>query len=325
MGKRRLKRRAPPKRRKAGKPRGRKSVKPRAPRKPRAPSPKPSRKPQAPGPKPPPSLRVLRALRKRAPTVGALAKRLRVHRSTIYRWLAEGLPRKARKRKKVVKKKIERVRRVSAAEKKKSEEELATFRRLMKLAGEAGVMPVVRSGDRTRSGRRTQGHQWTRSIKRELSPEVILEMLAFLRSIEARYPLWQIAAVTSQFAVMPSADFGGKHGKPDYKTVVLQLKHKKAGDFAVERVEPSREGSRAEVLEDFKSRMETILERKVVRVFVHGVTVFNYLRRTKKEEGEWATRERQKRHFVYKKRIRLQARGRRKKGTRWPTKKRKKR
>jgi len=284
-----------------------------------------SGKPRAPSPRPS-SLRDLRALVRQAETVTLLARRLRVHRSTIYRWLSEGLPKKVKPRKRAAKKKIERVKRRTAAERKKSREERAVFAELMKLAGEAGIMPKIRSGDRTRSGRRTQGHQWTRAFHRELSPEILEQILAWVKTIPGGYPLWQISAVTSQFALTSQTEFGGKHRKPDYKTIIVQLRHLRAGDFAVERVEPSNEGTRAEVLQDFKERMTRILASEALRVFIHGVTVFNYLRRTKREEREWATRERTKRFVLFERR---KARGfvprRKRRRTVWIRRKKKRR
>lgn len=172
------------------------------------------------------------------------------------------------------------------------------FLHLMKLAGEVGKLPVVRPGRGVRSGRRTEGVYWTRAFLRSLTVEAVGAIAAWIRSHAGNYPYWQAAVVTSQYALSSSADFdvGPKITPYNYKTVFVQLEDKNWGNFAVERIEPSAETtSPGSCARNITERLMAKIESADVQVFVHGVTLFAYRRRSEAEERRWATDERRKR------------------------------
>jgi hypothetical protein len=177
--------------------------------------------------------------------------------------------------------------------------EIHTLLELLKLAGEKDKLPVVRPGEGERSGRKIEGVYWTRAIMQRLTPSVIREIGKWVRSLRGRYPYWQAVVVTSQFAMLPTTEFrdaGPKKTTTDYPTVFVQLKHGRWGDFAADRPEPSAEArSQGGAAKDIQERLTARLESGLVQVFVHGVTVFAYRRRTKKEQSAWATEQRQER------------------------------
>jgi hypothetical protein len=188
--------------------------------------------------------------------------------------------------------------------------ELGTLNELIKASGEVGVLPTVRTHDKPRSGPRTEGHQWTRRFSRMLSDEVLEKMAGWVRSLRGKRPLWQIVVTTSQLALAPTVDFGvpARRGAPRYKTVQVQLpgpggrgKHPRSGDFAAEHQQPtaahpSREGAVGEMVSD----MQRLLLEAMLKVFVHGVTVYNYRRRTERERRAFESAERRKREKRWK-------------------------
>lgn len=181
----------------------------------------------------------------------------------------------------------------------KALDEIHTLLELLKLAGEKKKLPVIKPGEGTRSGRLTDGVYWTRAIMKRLSPLVIREIAQWVRSLPGKYPYWQVVTMTSQFALLPTTEFrdaGPKKTLPDYPTVFVQLEHGRWGDFAADRPEPSSETrSREAAARDIRKRLTARLESGLVQVFVHGVTVFAYRRRSKKEQSTWATEQRQER------------------------------
>jgi hypothetical protein len=181
----------------------------------------------------------------------------------------------------------------------KALDEIHTLLELLKLAGEAQKLPVVRPGAGERSGRKTEGVYWTRAIMRRLTPSVIRDIGKWVRSLRGPYPYWQVVVVTSQFAMLPTTEFrdaGPKKTTTDYPTVFVQLKHGRWGDFAADRPEPSAEArSQRAAAKDIQERLTARLDSGLVQVFVHGVTVFAYRRRTKQEQSAWATEQRQER------------------------------
>jgi hypothetical protein len=210
------------------------------------------------------------------------------------------------------------------ATEKKAAEERQVFAELMKIAGEVGVLPTVKSGDQERSGKKTEGWRWDYRVNRALSTETIAMMVRLANGTPKKFPLWQIAVVTSQYALSPRADFGlpPRPGSPNYKTVIVQLKHVKTGEFAVEHVQPtaerrSLEAVVAEMVEDFTS----LLDSGEVKVFVHGVTVFNYRRRSRREQQRYETEQRKERERKWKKKQKRRRRQRKRK-TRVQTRKR---
>jgi hypothetical protein len=181
----------------------------------------------------------------------------------------------------------------------KAIDEVHTLLELLKLAGEKHKLPVIAPGEGIRSGRMTDGVYWTQAVMKRLSLSVIREIDQWARSRPGKYPLWQVVVMTSQFALLPTSEFrdaGPKKTLPDYPTVFVQLKHGRWGDFAADRPEPSSEmRSREGAAKDMRKRLTARLESGLVQVFVHGVTVFAYRRRSKKEQSTWATEERQER------------------------------
>jgi transposase-like protein len=204
----------------------------------------------------------------------ALAEVAQVNEATIRRWLRHP-PRKSEA--------FDRV--------KFMVEELHTFLELMKLAGEVGALPRVKPGAGVRSGRKTEGVWWTRLVMRRLTPAIIREIVSWVESRPGRFfPYWQVVLMTSQFARPGTSldDTSAKISDKRYETVVLQLGHQRWGDFAVFRRESSAESrSAGAAARDMGRRMRTKIDGGV-HVFVHGVTVFAYSRRSKASERAWA-------------------------------------
>jgi len=186
---------------------------------------------------------------------------------------------------------------------------------LMKQAGEIKKLPKVRPGHGVRSGRRTEGVYWTKTFMGFLDPVTISSIGRWIRSHGGNYPFWQVAVVTSQYALRSDVEFsdaGPKNTTRDYKTIFFQVSAKKWGDFAAERIEPSAETkSPGAAADDIEMRLRTRSQSGIVQVFVHGVTLFAYRRRTPEEEKQWATRERRTRQESWNKRQKSRAKKRR--------------
>lgn len=184
-------------------------------------------------------------------------------------------------------------------------ETVQVFVEMMKLAGETGNLPVVRPSQGERSGRRTEGYYWTRVVMQSLTPDTIRTIVGWIRKHSGQYPYWQAAVVTSQYSLVRGGDFddyGPKQTDRGYKTVYVNLtpqdddKKHRWGDFAVERVEPSAETrSPGGCARDIAERLQRRIDSGEVQVFVHGVTLFAYRRRSEKEQRSWVTSERQER------------------------------
>ena len=216
---------------------------------------------------------------------------LGVSASTVRRWATKGVPAKWCGRPSHF---VPRVFSLFESMKKSLEEE-ATFAELLKLAGEAQVLPDIRSYDGPREGEKTQGWRWTRRIQRRLSEEVLAEMAAWALSRRGKAPVWQIAVITSQYALTSRHGFGAA-SRSEYKTVIVQLAHVKAGDFAVERPEPtalhdSIQAATAEMVSVF----EEMLADQELMVFIHAVTVNNYRKRSAAERKDWLKQQRYQR------------------------------
>ena len=187
-------------------------------------------------------------------------------------------------------------------------EDIHTLLALMKAAGETEKLPVVRPGAGRRSGMKTDGVFWTRLYMRRMTPEVLRLIVKWMRSRPGKfYPYWQAVAVTSQFLVHGAAKWKDitdpKNTDISYKTVVVQFGHQKWGDFAVTRLEPtSQQTSSSAMVKDFETRFRNKLEAGDSQVFVHGVTVFAYRRRSDAEQKSWSSARRKERHETWKKR-----------------------
>lgn len=171
-----------------------------------------------------------------------------------------------------------------------------TLLALMKASGETEALPKIQSGSGRRSGKKTDGVWWTKLVMRHLTPRVIREIAHWVRTRPGRfYPCWQVVLTTSQFAVQSSKfdEIGTKKTGHDYKTVVLQFGHQRWGDFAISRPEPSDESdSRDAAARNITARMLDKLESGLVQIFIHGVTVFAYRRRSKEEMAAWESKRR---------------------------------
>jgi len=182
-------------------------------------------------------------------------------------------------------------------------DEIHTLLELMKVAGEEDVLPITSIGSGVRSGKKTEGVYWTRLVKRRLNREVVKDIVQWVRKRPGKFfPLWQVVLLTSQFAVHPSVDFQDASPKKtdrDYKTIVLQIGHKKWGDFAVERWEPTPEtSSRDAAARAITEVMNAKLTSDMVQVYVHSATVWAYRRRSDEEGIAWQGKQRKKREKV---------------------------
>jgi len=273
-----------------------KPSKPRKPKPPKAAWPFPEKGKEPPGV---PASEVVKLVEFFEKSPKLVAELLDVAPSTVQRWLKTGVPAKWCGRPSHY---VKRVRDLFEVARKSIEEE-QVFAELMKLAGEAGVLPRPVSQDKERSGPKTQGWMWTRRIQRRLSEEVIQQMAAWMRKLpgarlSGTFPLWHGVVVSSQYALTARHDFGcpPAPGSPRYKTVIMQLGHIKSGDFAIEHEQPtsvyqSQEAMVQEMVECF----EALLLDSEIKIFVHAVTVYNYRRRSPQERRERASRERRER------------------------------
>lgn len=178
-----------------------------------------------------------------------------------------------------------------------------TLAELMKQAGEVQKLPSVQSGHGRRSGRKTDGVYWTRTFMGFLDPYLMKQIDGWISGHKGKWPYWQAVAITSQYALRSDLDFKFKDVSDkimpdrDYKTIYMQVGKAKWGDFAVDRPEPTgQRGSAKGAAEDLLHRLRQKMESGIVQVFVHGVTLFAYRRRSKEEEMKWASTERQERH-----------------------------
>lgn len=215
-------------------------------------------------------------------SVVAFARRIGVHPSTVRRWVKRGVP-KASKKIPV----IERVAESLERGKKTRKGERQIFAELLKLAGSNEKFPKVRAGQGERAGRLTQGWQTTRRIERELDleGEVVDEIAAWASGVPKRFPIFQIVATASLYALSDDVDLSRRDKTGHrYPTVQVKLAHDEAENFVIDAKITSVAGStRAEVVGDFEERLWAEMQNGQVRVFVHAVTVFNYRRRSKEE------------------------------------------
>lgn len=206
---------------------------------------------------------------------------LGVSASTVQRWLKTGVPAARRGAPDYVRRVLDLF---EVA--RKSLEEAQTFAELMKLAGEVNELPHVTSGGRAYSGKAVDGWQWTRRVERQLSEEVISDMARFGNSRRGRaaWKYWMVVVMTSQYALTSRKDFGAASRADNYKTVSIQLAHVKSGDFVAGRAEPTgRHESKESAVNEMVELFGEMLVDAELRVFVHGVTVYNYRLRSPEE------------------------------------------
>lgn len=177
-------------------------------------------------------------------------------------------------------------------------EEVHLFLELMKQAGEVGVLPKFRSGAGRRAGKKTEGVWWSKLVMRRLTTDVFKEIVKWVEERPGKfYPFWQVVLTTSQFARPGTSldDTSLKITGKKYETVVLQLGNERWGDFAVFRRESSAESRSAKAASrNIADRMKAKMEGGV-NVFIHGVTVFAYRRRSKAEMRAWVQARREER------------------------------
>jgi len=187
--------------------------------------------------------------------------------------------------------------------------DMHTLFELMKLSGEVGALPKIVPGSGVREGRQTAGVYWTRGFMQMLTPNLIRSISKWIRSLTSRlggqsFPLWQAVAMTSQFAIKSSVNFnevGPKRTDRDYKTVFRQINHPKWGDFAHSRPAPtSLRTSAALAADDMVDRLTQMYESGMVKVFIHGVTVFSFRQRSLDEQRAWDTAGRKERKAAWK-------------------------
>lgn len=223
-----------------------------------------------------------------------MAELLGVSPSTVQRWLKTGVPGKWCGRPSEY---PDRVRRLfEGIEKSLGEEQ--TFAELLKLAGEAEVLPNIASSEGKYSGKAVDGWQWTRRIQRKLASDVIEMMATWASARRGRpqWPFWMITVMTSQYALTSRHGFGAASRADNYKTVIVQLGHVKAGDFAVSRPEPTgahrtKDAAVGHMVELF----EEMLADQELMVFVHAVTVYTWRKRTPEERRAYESDQRRKR------------------------------
>jgi hypothetical protein len=212
---------------------------------------------------------------------------------------------------------LESLLREISGSKRKSTEETNIFNELLKLSGEVTTtrarrgrggkvvsevvasMPVIRSKEGKRSGKRTVGYFWVKAFRRELSPAVIREIEAWTHTLKSKgFPLWQGTALLSQYALHPTKNFdsGSKPGSPKAHTVIVRLPHQEAGSFAAQVPVPTRATRvKSDMTADLIGRLGEIDDDELLRSFVHSVRVLNYKRRTDEEITKLETRQRSER------------------------------
>lgn len=214
--------------------------------------------------------------------VKPLAKSLGVTVGALRGWIVKGIPIPPAER-------VARLAHDLRQAKTRSLDEQGTFAELLKRAGEVKKLPEIRTGQGVRSGKATQGYRYTRRIARELKPDgaVLEDILAWTVGLQKRYPLWQIVSVVSLYALDSRIDLDRRDSSGKmYSTVFFDLKHPKAGDFAIDTKVTSFAGTdKASVVDNWESKMWSLLQDGMVKVFVHGVTMFNYRRRSSKERS----------------------------------------
>lgn len=203
---------------------------------------------------------------KAAESVAGLARYLHVTPSTIRRWKT-----------KLPEDKAPRVAEYLARDAKKAKrrkDDRNRFHELMKLAGEIGKLPNVRSGSKPRTGKRTIGVQHVKRFAVMLSLDVLDDIDVWLKTIRKKFPKWQMMAMISQYGL-------GEHR--GYKTVYYQLAPD-AGDFAISANVPTpRCDTLKEAASALREKLEEVIEGSKVLAFLHSVTVFNYTMRTPEE------------------------------------------
>lgn len=203
---------------------------------------------------------------KAAESVAGLARALHVAPSTIRRWKT-----------KLPEDKAPRVAEYLARDAKKAKrrkDDRNRFSELMKLAGEIGKLPSVRSGSKPRTGKRTIGEQHVKRFAMMLSLDVLDDIDVWLKTIRKKFPKWQMMAMISQYGL-------GEHR--GYKTVYYQLAPD-AGDFAISANVPTpRCDTLKEAASALREKLEEVIEGSKVLAFLHSVTVFNYTMRSPEE------------------------------------------
>lgn len=249
-------------------------------------------------------VRAIQDIRRRAQAlvskVGAakIAKSLRVTTATISRWVKSKNPdrleeimagyARGRAGQKAAR---ERAKRGPAEERE--------FAALVKAAGEVVDLPKVRTSKSERIGRFTAGIQFTKAFRGNLSAGLLDDIEQWASDLPKRYPLFQLVARVSEMALSPKVnlDRPAKKGRGNvYPTVIVQLPHKKAGDFAIDALVTTTAGTRrGVVIGEMQEKLFSMLQSGMVKVFVHSVTLHNYRRRTDEQRRSFESLRRQRR------------------------------
>lgn len=223
-----------------------------------------------------------RAIRAAGGTAAALARRLRVHPSSVRRWLRDGVPKTGSAR--IL---LSTYRDVRKDQRELARRDRQQFALMLKLAGEAKALPHSRSSSGPRTGPRTQGYQYTRAYNQYLTLTLIDDIEGWAQSLPRRQPVWQAAVLVSLY---------GKGEHRGYKTVYQQFLTIDPGDFALEStLATPRSTSRVRTIGTLRDQLESSLLDASVRTYVHSVTVFNYRLRSEVERRRWESAQRRRR------------------------------
>lgn len=222
--------------------------------------------------------RALERAVKRAGTKRELARELGVHPSTIRRWEDDGVSDEGAKR-------LATLNTQRGEERERGRIERAQFLEFMKVSGELGMLPEIRSSEGTRAGSKTSGRYWTRRIGLMKGPAAVAAIERAFAQVRRSFPLWQAVLTVSMYT---------KSKHKGYKTIYHQFKEAPdaSGDFAIQsEFTTSRTTSLAEARDSILSQLES----QEGLVFVHAITIYNYRMRSEEERRAWNTQERRKR------------------------------
>lgn len=242
--------------------------------------------------------RALERAVKRAGTKRELARELGVHPSTIRRWEDGGVSDEGLKR-------IATLNTQRGEERERGRVERAQFLEFMKVSGELGMLPDIRSSEGVRAGSKTSGRYWTRRIGLMKGPAAVAAIERAFANVRRSFPVWQAVLTVSMYT---------KSKHKGYKTVYHQFKEapEASGDFAIESEFTT---SRTKSLAEAKDSILSQLEDQEGLVFVHALTIYNYRMRSEEERRAWNTQERRKRAHALESRKKEKKKWRKKRKT----------
>lgn len=223
---------------------------------------------------------------KSAGSVKAAAQAVGVSAATFRRWQKSGMPKRGDSRAKLLafKERRKRARKQASEELKKLKELLKEARKLA-----ADVIAPVRTYSKKMDGPRAVGYQWVKAWQRELSLDLVDEVIAWTKNHHRRWSTWNMRFRFAQFSYDENFAEPGSN-----RTIEVMVQDPDRNSFMAEQMVPTpRFSNMAKLLDFVRETLESMIESGST-IFMLTSELYNYRFKTAAEKRAIETEYRQR-------------------------------